>query len=91
VTPAVEYTGIRLQRIVNMDANISKKFNVIERIGMVFELRLEAFNALNHPIWNSSGYSTSAGDSNFGTIQLGNSGGQNNVARQVQLNGRLSW
>lgn len=89
VTPNIEYTGVRMQRIVNDDANISKNFKVRE--GMTFQLRMDAFNVMNHVIQNASGYDTSVGDSNFGTYQMGVAGGGNYTNRQVQLTGRLSW
>jgi hypothetical protein len=89
VVPNIEYTGIRLQRIVTDDANISKNFKVWER--MNFQLRMDAFNVLNHVIQNSTGYDTTVGDQNFGTYQMGTSGGGNYQNRQLQLTGRLSW
>ena len=89
VTPSIEYTGIRMQRIVNDDANISKNIKIRE--GMSFQLRMDAFNVMNHVIQNSSGYDTSVGDSNFGTYQMGTSGGGNYTNRQIQLTGRLTW
>jgi hypothetical protein len=87
----VEYTGIRLQRYIDMDANISKNFKVVERLGIVFQLRMDAFNLANHIENTTSGYDTTAGDSNFGTLQLGTALGSNLPNRQVQLQGRLSW
>ena len=91
VTPNVEYTGIRLQRYVDLDANISKNFKIVERLGIVFQLRMDAFNLANHIENTTSGYDTTAGDSNFGTLQLGTALGSNLPNRQVQLQGRLSW
>ncbi len=89
VTPNIEYSGIRLQRIVTDDANISKNFKIWENY--VFQLRMDAFNALNHVIQNSSGYDTSLGDSTFGTYQLGTSAYGNYVPRQLQLSGKLTF
>jgi hypothetical protein len=88
-TPNIVYSGVREQRIVTDDANVSKNFEIHER--MSFQLRMDAFNAMNHVIQSSSGYDTSVGDSNFGTYQMGNSGGGNYPNREVQLTGRLSW
>jgi hypothetical protein len=89
VTPNIEYSGIRLQRIVTDDANISKNFKIWEHY--VFQLRMDAFNALNHVIQNSSGYDSSLGDSTFGTYQLGTSAYGNYVPRQLQLTGKITF
>lgn len=89
VTPNVIYSGVRFQRIVNDDANVSKNFKIFERL--TFQLRMDAFNVLNHVIQNSSGYDTTVGDSNFGTYQMGTSGGGNYTNRQIQLSGHLTW
>jgi hypothetical protein len=91
VVPNYVYSGIRLQRIVNDDSNISKDFNVEKRAGMVFQLRMDAFNALNHVIQNSSGYDTTVNDANFGTYQMGTAGGGNYPNRQIQISGHLTW
>jgi hypothetical protein len=91
VTQNIEYTGIRMQHIVNDDVNISKNFKVVERLGMGFQLRMDAFNVFNHIIQNSSGYDVTASDQNFGTYQMGNAGGGNYPNRQVQLSGKLTW
>ncbi|HVU46001.1 MAG TPA: TonB-dependent receptor [Terracidiphilus sp.] len=89
VTPNIVYSGIRLQRIVDDDANVSKNFKIFER--MSFQLRMDAFNVFNHVIQNSSGYDTTVGDQNFGTYQMGTSGGGNYFNRQIQLSGHLTW
>lgn len=88
-TPNVEYTGIRLQHYVNLDANISKNFKVYKDAN--FQLRLDAFNTANHVTQYSTGYDTTAGDSNFGTYQMGTSAGGNIPNRQIQISGRLSF
>ena len=89
VTPNIVYSGIRYQRIVDDDANVSKNFKIFER--MTFQLRMDAFNVMNHVIQNSSGYDTTVGDQNFGTYQMGTSGGGNYFNRQIQLSGHLTW
>jgi hypothetical protein len=50
---------------VNIDAAISRDFNIRER--MRFELRFEAFNLANHPNFNNPDNILS--DSTFGQIQ----------------------
>jgi hypothetical protein len=89
--PNYVYSGIRMQHIVNDDSNISKDFNVEKRAGMVFQLRMDAFNAMNHVIQNSGGYDTTVNDANFGTYQMGTSGGGNYPNRQIQISGHLTW
>ncbi len=89
VTPNIVYSGIRLQHIVDDDANVSKNFKIHD--SLVFQLRMDAFNVMNHVIQNSSGYDTSVGDQNFGTYQMGTAGGGNYYNRQIQLSGHLTW
>jgi hypothetical protein len=49
----------------NLDASIFKNFHVMERANVQF--RAEAFNATNHPTWNSPGTTVNA-SSGFGQI-----------------------
>jgi hypothetical protein len=81
------YTGVRLPRIQQFDANLSKNFKLYERLSL--QTRLEAFNVLNHPLW-SEGPDTNFNDPGFGEIQRGNSG-QSNLPRQIQLSAKVSW
>lgn len=46
------YSGIRIPRSQQFDVNLSKNFALVERATL--QLRLEAFNALNHPLFSSS-------------------------------------
>jgi len=87
MVPNVIYTGIRIPGQVRLDTNLSKNFAVRE--DMKLQLRLEAFNVLNHPLWQS-GFSGSVSDANFGTIERGPTG-QSNVPRQIQLGAKLMW
>ncbi|HVJ06782.1 MAG TPA: TonB-dependent receptor [Acidisarcina sp.] len=80
-------TGIRVPNNHQFDANLSKNFAIVENIKLQF--RLEAFNVLNHPLWQEN-YTGSANDPNFGTIQRG-SWGQSNLPRQMQLALKLMW
>jgi hypothetical protein len=86
-TQNVTSTGIRIPNLQQFDTNLSKNFALVERLKM--QLRLEAFNALNHPLWQE-GYEGSAGDPNFGTIERG-AWGQSNLPRQVQVALKLMW
>jgi len=81
------YTGIRLPRTHQFDANLSKNFSIFE--SMKFQLRVAAFNVLNHPLWaeNPDG---STNDSTFGEILRG-PWGQSNLPRQLQISGKITW
>jgi len=81
------YSGIRIPRDQQFDANLSKNFAIVE--GIKLQLRLEAFNALNHPLWQLD-YSKSFQDTNFGTIERGVSG-QSNLPREVQVAVKVTW
>ena len=85
--PNVVYTGIRLPSNFQFDANLSKNFSILENLKLQF--RLESFNVLNHPLWQS-GYAGSANDPNFGTIQRG-PWDQSNLPRQTQIALKLMW
>lgn len=80
------YQG-RLLRWQQFDANLSKNFTLGE--GFRLQVRMEAFNALNHPLWTQSP-DTNIQDSSFGTITRGPSG-QSNLPRQMQLSAKLVW
>jgi len=86
-TQNVTSTGIRLPNLQQFDTNLSKNFPLVETLKL--QLRLEAFNVLNHPLWQE-GYQGSAGDPNFGTIERG-AWGQSNLPRQVQVAIKLMW
>jgi len=87
VTPNVEYTGIRLQRFVNMDANVSKNFAIFDRLSA--QLRLDAFNVANHVTQFTTAYDTTVGDANFGTIQEGAAFSGNYNPRVLQITGKI--
>jgi hypothetical protein len=80
------YSGIRIPRSQQFDVNLSKNFALVERATL--QLRLEAFNALNHPLFSSSPDGNMQ-DSTFGVIQKGN--GQSNLPRQVQISAKIVW
>jgi hypothetical protein len=86
-TQNVTYTGIRIPSDHQFDTNLSKNFAIREDLKAQF--RLEAFNTLNHPLWQE-GYDGGANNSTFGTIPKG-PWGQSNLPRQVQLALKLMW
>jgi hypothetical protein len=86
-TPDNIYTGIRLPRSQQFDTNLSKNFAVHEDIKL--QIRVEAFNVLNHPLWSESP-DGSTNDSTFGMIERGPTG-QSNLPRQMQLSAKIVW
>ena len=83
----VVYSGIRIPANQQFDMSMSKNFAIVE--GTRLQLRIDGFNALNHPVWNENG-DTNLQDGDFGTIQRGPSG-PSNPARQVQLSAKIVW
>ena len=83
----VAYTGIRIPSLYQFDTNLSKNFGLYENLKL--QLRLEAFNALNHPLWQE-GYDSTANSPTFGAILKG-PWGQSNLPRQVQVALKLMW
>ena len=79
-------TGIvRSPKSFTSNMSMEKEFSLARlHEGMKFELRLEAENALNHPVFGTP--NTSVDDPNFGVI-----GYTSNGPRQVQLGGKLTF
>ena len=78
-------------RLVSLDFEVHKNFAMPYKEGHKLQFRLEAFNALNHPIWGNpngnirsgaviSGKTSSDTHANFGTI-----GTTRSSMRQIQL------
>ena len=86
-SPNVNYTGIRNPGSSDWDVNLSKSFAIVGRLKL--QLRLEAFNVVNHPTF-ATGYDYTPTDPQFGEI-VKSQAGQNNVARQVQLGAKFLW
>jgi hypothetical protein len=81
------YTGNRLPRTQQFDANLSKNFGIVDRLKL--QIRLEAFNVLNHPLWSEQP-DDSTNDSTFGLIERGPTG-PSNLPRQMQLSAKIVW
>jgi len=83
---APRVTGaIRTPTAFNTSMSVQKVFGLAKlREGMNFEVRLEAENALNHPVFGTP--DTSVDDPNFGVINY-----TSNSPRQVQLGGKLNF
>jgi hypothetical protein len=82
----VVYTGIRVARNYQFDTNLSKNFRLAEWLKLQF--RLEAFNAMNHPLFQQS--FSGNNNSNFGLVRR-SWWDQSNLPRQVQLAVKLMW
>jgi len=83
----VEYSGIRQAGLKRFDASFSKNFTIYEDSKL--QLRLDAFNVLNHPEW-TGGASTSTSDANLGAITKGPTGSSVDP-RRMQLSAKISW
>ncbi|HLH40441.1 MAG TPA: carboxypeptidase-like regulatory domain-containing protein [Bryobacteraceae bacterium] len=81
-TFATAYSNLRQDGINNFDASLLKSFYFTEKA--YFQLRLEAFNVLNHPAFSAP--NTTVSSTSFGLITA-----QANLPRQIQLGARLVW
>jgi hypothetical protein len=76
---------VRSPKSFTSNLSMEKEFSLARlREGMKFELRLEAQNALNHPVFGTP--DTSVDDPNFGIISY-----TSNSPRQVQLGGKVTF
>jgi hypothetical protein len=89
VQPNNSYTGIRLGPKNQFDANVGKNFALPK--GMKFQMRIDAFNVLNHVQSTSTNFDTSTSSGTFGTLQLGTSRGSDLSPRYIQIDGRISF
>jgi hypothetical protein len=71
-----------------VDANFAKTTHITNKVR--FELRIEAFNLLNSPMYDEVGFNTDTTSADFGRINR-NATGQSNFQRFVQLGFRLLW
>jgi hypothetical protein len=86
----VNYTGVRLPGNHQFDVSLSKRFAWNERANL--QLRLDAFNVLNHPNWTyNSSYSNDPTSDNFGTIQKGPSAPNGSAPRDLQISGKITF
>jgi len=70
------YAGVRTDKLKNLDFSLFKNFSLTERFKL--QLRAEAFNLTNTPVFSAPG--TTVNGVNFGVIT-----GQSNAARNIQL------
>jgi len=79
-TFSTTYGNLRQDGINNFDTSLLKRFNFTE--SRYLQLRLEAFNVLNHPTFAAP--NTTATNGSFGLITA-----QGNLPRQIQLGARI--
>jgi hypothetical protein len=89
IQPNNNYTGIRLGPKNQLDANIGKNFALPR--GLNFQMRIDAFNVLNHVQSTTSGFDTSTSSGTFGTLQLGTSRGSDLSQRYIQIAGKINF
>jgi hypothetical protein len=76
------FSNLRADGINQWDPSISKRFTLTEKASV--QIRMEAYNVLNHPMFAAP--STTASNSAFGTITA-----TANRFRTIQLGARLVW
>jgi hypothetical protein len=83
----IVYWGVRTGAIHEFDASLSKHFAWNQRANL--QLRLDAFNILNHPNWNN-GFSSDPTSVDWGTFGKGPNGPGTPV-RDLQISGKVSF
>lgn len=81
------FGNIRNPYITNFDLGIRKSFALSP--GTHLQLRMDAFNALNHPTFGN--IDVTAGDTYFGEFSGSTSWTQVNSPRQIQLSGKITF
>jgi hypothetical protein len=76
------FGNLRQDGANNFDLSVVKNTYITERVNL--QLRLEAFNAMNHPEFDAPSLSPTS--SGFGKIT-----NQPNLSRALQIGGRLVW
>jgi len=88
ISPNLEYTGVRSNPLYTFDVNLSKYYALAESVKL--QLRMNAFNVLNHPEFGTTPYEFDTGvtDPTFGTYSpLAGA----NTPRNLELQFRLLW
>ena len=79
----------RLPRVTTMDASLNKTLKVTERFRG--QIRIEAFNVMNHFAVTQTNVDTGPTSTNFGTITPSGLGNASTFPRTVQLGFKLIW
>ncbi len=85
-TAMVRYDEFRRPSYWQVDMNFAKTTRITDR--MRFQLRLEAFNVFNSPMYDERDYNRTTSSADFGRINR-NSTGQSNFQRFIQLGFRF--
>ena len=86
----VVYWGVRQPANHQFDVSLSKRFAWDTRTNL--QLRLDAFNVLNHPNWTyGNTYSSDPTSDNFGTIQKGPQSPYGSLPRDLQISGKITF
>ena len=94
VAQNIVFTGVRLPNNHSFDVSASKRFAYNERMNL--QLRVDAFNVLNHPNWSQVGgtgansYGTDPTKDSWGTITQGPTGPEN-FSRELQLSAKITF
>jgi hypothetical protein len=87
-TAMFRYDEFRRPIYWEVDANFAKTTRITDKVR--FQLRIEAFNLFNSPMYDEIGFVTDTSSPDFGRINR-NATGQSNFQRFVQLGFRLTW
>ncbi len=87
--------NLRGNQFTNFDAGVAKTFAVLPREGVALKFRADAFNVLNHPIFNSPANNSSkdvfSNPGSFGQMTSTPGNGANGGPRVLQLALRLEF
>jgi hypothetical protein len=87
-TSMFRYDEFRRPSFWEVDMNIAKTTNITEKVR--FQLRIEAFNIFNSPMYDERNYDQSTSSADFGRINR-NTVLQSNFQRVIQLGFKLTW
>ena len=87
-TAMFRYDEFRRPSFWQVDVNLAKTTPITDRVR--FQVRLEAFNVFNSPMYDERNYNQTTSSADFGRINR-NSTGQSNFQRFVQLGFRLTF
>jgi hypothetical protein len=87
-TANFRYDEFRRPSFWEVDMNIAKTTPITDKVR--FQLRIEAFNIFNSPMYDELQYDQGTANADFGRINR-NTRGQSNFQRFIQLGFRLTW
>jgi len=87
-TAMFRYDEFRRPSYWQVDMNFAKTTRITDKVR--FQLRLEAFNVFNSPMYDERNYQQSTSSADFGRINR-NSTGQSNFQRFIQLGFRVIY